>query len=368
MPSADPSALGTRGRSLFLVASPLQLLNAIEARHAFSEPSPVLVLYLDGYTREDFGGLMQEDDWAEVHALEAGDDVLLESIAASNPLKLIPPLARVLVDRKRRKLLDALNTIAAPIDRLYLGNYRPMFRHVANSHREAQVLLLDDGTATLQTNYERWGNPPDEQDSPLSRLRGELRRLAVGQVIKQVPEVTFFTTYDLELSPPDKLVKNDYGNLRRMMSNAEVSDEVYFLGQPLAEAKYTTLDTYIRYLGDVVRWFAGKHVIYLPHKREGETIERVRSELGLPIKSFQLPIEAALLVGSQRPAIVSSFHSSALENLGILFGKELSLISFYMHPDDLLDRRKSVEDIYDYFRKTQQGLISVVEATSAPGS
>lgn len=362
-------------RSLCLVAAPHQLLNATEAKLAFSDPDAALVVLSDAYTVENFTAVTAGGSWKTIYMLEVKDDKEIASLVHHRLLRHLPMLRRLVADRVRRKRIDSLRRTVVGVKRVLLGNDLPIFRHFANSFPSASVVLLDDGTATLEINRHRRDGPATRWPVTwVEQLRAWWRATLVGLKSREVDSVTFFTTYDLRVRKGDSLVLNEYTHMRARLAEADICAEVYFLGQPLTEDFWMSAKDYFRYLRDVKRYFGDRRVVYVPHKREAEAkIEQLRVEVDMPMIRFDVPIEYALLRSPKRPAAIASFHSSALENCTTLFGSTLEAYAFYIHPEHIKGFSSTITDIYDYFRTNAADVIQVIEATpagsdTAPGS
>lgn len=355
---------------VFVIDAPHQLLNAMEARDVFGGDAELIIIAAY-YPLESFGLLIDGADWAAVHAIETKDDLGVTSPLWKWAQRRFPGGFRFAAEYRRRRRLDGLAKRYAGVKRIVLGNYTRMFLHFANLLPEATVVLLDDGTSTLMTNSSRvGGSDRDDSDRAGTALavRAALRSGVLGLKVSEPPQVTFFTSYELEVRPGDSVIRNPYSRLRALAAESELVEVVYFLGQPLSEDRWMLESEYLRYLAGVKEHLAAATLYYVPHKREAmEKVERIRGELGLDVVRFDVPIEYALVRSPTRPKAIASFHSSALDNCRLLFGDLLEIFAFYIRSEHLLREHGSVERFYDYYRTAGADAIQVIDAIPDDG-
>src|SRR4051812_46225706 len=125
---------------LYIIASPLQALNAIEARAVFPSPDAIVVL---------------------VESVSKSSNAQIRSILESeswNETRTVP----VHAGRFRKRYVHVAETLAALsrflIGRLFIGFYDDIFLHFAHSLAHDELFLLDDGVATISLNYARIRN------------------------------------------------------------------------------------------------------------------------------------------------------------------------------------------------------------------
>lgn len=347
------------------MAAPHQLLNAIEAKHHFSDNDVALVIMCDTYSSADFAPMLEEGEWRAVYVVEDRNSPTVVSINRNRLLKRFYTLRKLTADAWRRNRIDEFAKNMTGVNRVYLGNYNPLLSHFAQSFANANVVLLDDGTDTL-TNIEvrliRGRNATMSLPSLFSKLRLWLRSKAIGLNPHELESIEFFTTYDFEPTGSDSKVLNDYRWLRSLASTSEIGNDVYFLGQPLAEDDWMTKENYYRYVAAIKRYFSDQHLIYVPHKRETDSnVAHISTSLDIPVMRFKTPIEYALLKAPYRPKAVASLNSSALDNCRSIFGNTLGIYAFYVSPEHLLNRREFIQDIYDYLRSRRDGIVKVID-------
>jgi hypothetical protein len=270
-----------------------------------------------------------------------------------------------------KKEVDNIVKILGSATNLFLGDYMrsvyqvPHMYHFANTLKHERLFLLDDGTNVNTINDDRRIAFPIESNSNgpgsyLYRLKKMLRDRLIEWNDKAADSVTFFSAYDINVQDGDFLIKNEYKYLRSLTKNAAPSDEVFFLGQCMVEGGYMTEEVYLEYLNKINDYFAHEKMIYIPHPRESaHMIGKIREYPGLTIKSFNVPIECEICLNGNRPKVLASFFSSALQNCRIMLG-DISIIAFYVPPVHLLRDHEYVNTVYQYYSSHTSELFTIV--------
>jgi hypothetical protein len=327
---------------LFLVESPLQLVNAREAqRHFQILPSDSLLLVLKGVSalnHQQTLALIQEADWFSVKSMGHAQSVA--SFIVSN-----------------RRVRAWLARWRGQVDQVIIGDIRPRFmRHVANGLGQP-VVLLDDGTATLTVADKRRQNISPNGKYARGWRRFLNKRTLLGHRDHDIPSLTFFTTFNFEVPVQDRVVRHQYAGLRESMAGHQRLPVWYFIGCPLVEMGIVSRTRYQAYLEHIAGQFS-ETVCYIPHRRED--IQRVRglaTSLHWQVKSFDKPLELALLERGDLPLGLIGLYSTALDNGYTLFGEQLPIYSYEIPGEDILvpERKMITVRIYDYYRQNYLG-------------
>ena len=343
--------------SVVIVETPLQMLNAIEASFSLNLGNTILVIITSPpFPEEVFRPLLAFTKWHRIiffhlihHAPVFNSSILGKTISErlNEYLKECRQLA------KRRKF-DNLIKPMANVENLVIGNYLSGYmRHCANRLRPRHLYLIDDGTDTLRVAKLRTEQEVHDDEGQLScfrKFKNIIRASFVDWDIRQASSLTFFTSYNLGLKPGDRLVRNEYSFFRSMLKQSELRNEVYFLGQPLAEDGYLYKEEYLSYISKIAQYYGGRKLIYVTHKRESSQMIDAIRKMGLPVTSFRLPIEVQLLQDGM-PSELASFFCSALDNCRMIFGDKLSIKAFRIEQGKFFAGCEFVQDIYDYISK-----------------
>ena len=237
-------------------------------------------------------------------------------------------------------------------------------RHFANLANVSEIVALDDGTATLQfaawRNQGRWGRK--QRLGKVASLR--LKRTFLGLRDSLPAQLTFFSVYDIEVSPHDRVVKNTFMDLRARADELPQDDTIFFLGGPLVEAGILSEEEYRWHLQKVASYFSNRKVTYVAHRREKwERVELIGRVLGWEVRLFDYPIEFQLAVVGPRPQILASFFSSALENCHIIFGDRLPIYTFTLSDRQFArkaERGESIKIVCDRYERLSGEFFHIV--------
>jgi hypothetical protein len=362
--------------NVFVVDTPYQLLNAIEAIHSLQlSNNHLFLIRFRNSSLERFLPLIKAADWARV----SFPSVLIEPT---------PWVSKALGARAYRwyccylnfKRMRTLAKIARSIkhaDKIFLGHYwaeeKWYMRHIANTIKYNALYLLDDGTDTIDINERRNRIDGDKQPahtekndghtSLSKRLVRSLRTKYWTGNVTEAPSVTFFTTYEIDVRNGDLLVRNNYDFLRSMLPAQQIpkQDAVLFIGQCIVDDRSIEANVYLDFLSKVREYFAGKKLIYVPHPRESASwVAEIGKHLQCDLWSPSSVIEYDLIAQGVRPNIVAGFQSSALISLARLMDPDVKIVSFYIDPVYWKRWRENVIGIYNYLKTKAQPRVTIV--------
>ena len=279
--------------SVFIVSSPLQLMNCLEARYRYRVNKSYLLVFLieAGESVPQYENLVSMEEWEKV--------IYLESPAGAKGLMTFPKDFKVSVS----------DLISENIEYLFVGEYRsPYVNHMVNFFDANKVILVDDGMAVL--NYENFFR----SRSIYKRLRRTLYYM-VGYKAGAFSYCQFSAFY-LERS---SAVVNDYRWLKRGKKNYALSDDVWFLGQPLVELAIMSPQNWMLYIEKVMRRYKRGRFCYVMHRRNDSSfIEAASQKLGFKCIRFDRPIELEFLELKTIPHEVITAYSTAIFTLSKL--------------------------------------------------
>jgi hypothetical protein len=361
--------------NVFIVESPIQVLNAEEARHFFNFTNNHLIIVLGGgFSVDSFKRMVRECNWDSVRFIMLRENrIELRSGWLGQVIYQMQRIRYNIRQYNNRKRFDRLASSLSNVQNLILGNYgetrKPHLCHFANTLKHEQLYLIDDGTDTILVNDERTGraqaaNSSEQRrngSSPWHILKRQVRQAFLDWNKLGAKNVTFFTAYDLKVRQGDRLVRHDYPHLRKRLADSPQSSQILFLGQTMIEDDYLEPGIYFDYLRKVRSFFVGEDLIYVPHLRESaDTVRYVRDNLGLKIERPDLPIECHIAWRGPRPRVLASFCCGALANCSVIFGQHLKIMAFYLSPESLLKEHEFIEDIYRDLRGRANESLQVV--------
>ncbi|HOX24958.1 MAG TPA: hypothetical protein PLL30_04235 [Candidatus Krumholzibacteria bacterium] len=356
--------------ALVVVKTPLQILNALEARHHFGFARPALTLLTSRkFPREMLLPLVDPADWAAIRCFELDPyrrpvRLPLVPAGANEELAEIRWIAQQW--RLRRRYTAFFRPWRGAAD-LVIGNYHQAhFRHLANLFRDSRCILVDDGTDTFRVAQARRelaaGALATPAPSPWRTPKKWWLASEVAWNVRPRKNLVFFSTYDLDLAAADTLVRNRYEHAgRQIVANAS-DGRVLFLGQPLVEDGYLGRSDLRALLGDVRRSHTSQPLAYVPHPREDRAaLAGVLGDCGIAMYEIGKPFEFHLLDSTSLPGTVASFFSSALDNCRLIWGNRIRLLAYRIAPERLRTSREFVAEVYAYFASHGRGSIEILE-------
>lgn len=362
-------AINAQGVELYLASTPLQVLNAVEARHALGDANARAVLILFQRRWEHYAGAA-----ALPEPLSAAFDEVI-------PLRLELPApdgkpwgAVTALWRNRRSVLRTLAGFGSHAIRMVLltNQWNRDMRYLA-AKAGTKIVFADDGTSTA--SYLRacaeWGAAADWRLGFANRGRlvnlaaASLYRLIYGGFMPESRPSLMFTHYqELAEEAGFPVVANEYRWLRSTFGIGQMGTDstAHFLGAPLVEREEVSEPQYLRWLREAMAHRPELNWIYIPHPAESDRwLERVSHETGVTCKRMQAPYELSLLMEARPPAVIASWFSSALENLE-LFGVGWELWAFLIPDGGLASETlsRSARDFYNR-RVNSKGQIQVHE-------
>lgn len=325
-----------------MVESPLQLINAMEAqRHFKIAPSQSLLLVLRGVSplnQRQTLALIRGADWHEIKSIGSAQS-LMAFMAG------------------RIRVHPWLKTWGDQVDEVIIGDFRSRFmRHVVNVLGRP-VILLDDGTATLTVAEKRLYNASPDAKYECGWRRYLNKRRLLGYRDHDIQSLTFFTTFNFKVPTQDRVVKHRYDALRQGMSGHKRLPMRFFIGCPLVEMGILGAACYRNYLEEIAGQYQ-EPVYYIPHRREDlQRVHALAASLQWQVKTFDKPLELALLERDELPLGLIGLYSTALDNAHTLFGEQLPICSYEIPIDDILmpERKFITARVYDYYRENYLG-------------
>ncbi len=336
-------------KNFFLVKTPLQLLNAIEARHYYqlNKEDCILVLMADRKSQAQLNNLADDvNEWELVVDLNTVPLFFSDPLQTEN-LKLWG------CGLFKRSFFYAmrLNRISQKITKanyIFIGHAQYVYmRHFANTLPCSKVVCLDDGNATYLLAEER--RCPKNKNNE-KNFKKKLKLFLKTKIQKinnnDYKKLEFFTIYNIIAGEGDSVIKHSFSYLRKNITEKNITDEVYFIGSPISETRILSQEEYLFHLKRVVKYFKNRDVVYISHRRESEmNLKEISHKLGIKVVTFDYPLEYQLSIIGPRPKIMASFISSALDSCSLIFGDTMKVISFKL---DLKDSplKDEIDNIY----------------------
>ncbi len=343
-------------KSVFLIKTPLQLLNAIEAKHHFNLDAAdcVLIIMGDRKSQPQILNLAnQVHEWSDV--------VILNNVNLffGNPLIsgefLLDSINQSKLFQKSIFYVRRLNRISKYIGMakyIFVGYTRYVYMtHFINVTPYEKVFFLDDGNGTIELSKQRMQGLARAPDFSIQKkLKLIAKKYIQGVKDKEPESACFFTAYDISVSDNDEIIKNEFKYLRSAVSDLSVTDQAYFVGSPLSEVAIMSQDDYLEQLQKVKNYFGATELVYIAHRRDSkDKLDIIKNELDIKVVLFEYPIEYQLLFIGPRPKILTSFFSAALDSCRLIFGDKLRIIAFKFDVSNS-PKREKIESIYESYK------------------
>lgn len=315
--------------NLFIVRSPLQLVNAIEARDYFKTENNLLCIIHNRSisNSQQMKALLSLVEW----------DVIFELNAENKKNNFFKNIR--LIYKLRQYTYDYIIT----------GDVGSLNIPFISSLQKNHVYLVDDGTATFNL-HKGTLNPKVGRKKNIDNFIKKYRYILFGLNYDLYHEtINYFTIFDIIPHRQEKVLNNRFEFLKRnFLDNIEKeTDIVYLLGQNFVEINAMTQKTYLNYLNKIKEYYKHKKILYYPHRSEKITPEYdTLSSETFVIKSANQPIELELVMRGIYPMHIASFTSSALFTLHHIFS-DANIDSFLINPKDLLSHHETVQMLYD---------------------
>ena len=291
------TASGTVPTNLFLACTPLQILNATEARDRFhaGENNYLMMFHSPRAASARLAHLHRLAD----ATMDAGW-TRTWNLRLTRISQLVFPF---LAARLRRTI--------GPCQTLYTGGFQTQQRHMIHVVPHQHLVVVDGGAGVLQSAINTWR----EQGS---RGRG-FRQLIPGlkTSLPNLDKACFFSSYRLDIDP-SRVFVNDYRSLRRSVTgNLPIRDEIVFLSQPLERDLGVNVDAEAA-LRMAMEFHGVSRYRWILHPRETSG----------PAGAEKLPYLAEFfgLQEGYLPRAFVTWMSSAARTLPLIYGRPVTCI------------------------------------------
>ena len=277
--------------NLFVVRSPLQLLNAIEAREYFSCQNTVLLLMFNSNINNtnQMKDLVIDKDWDQI--IEYDEQKIPKYLSLISQIRLVKKL-------KQQRY-----------NYLFSGDFGTKNQIIIANCHPKEIFILDDGTTTIFT-HEKLKNGHYLKNLSFGKKLKLYRYLLAGLHFRINQPINFFTIYNLTQFKKEKIITHNFEYLRtNKIKHREQEDTLYFLGQSLVDGRWMSHESYLKYVKAVIDQYKQK-IIYIPHRSElvSDELKSLESEK-FKIQTSTGPIEITLLNNSNIPSGIISFCS-----------------------------------------------------------
>ncbi|MBT7558595.1 hypothetical protein HN615_16980 [Candidatus Woesearchaeota archaeon] len=281
--------------NLFIVYSPLQIINAIEAIHHFKCKNNILVI---NYKPRQDKNNSQMDDLVEYHKWD-------EVIKVGSGSRRSKFLIYVKLIRRLKKV---------QYDYVFVAGFTSAIYTILANLKKNKLFIIDDGVGTIAAyNYTFAPNKPMKL-----RLK-HIRFWLFGIRTKFNDRVDLFTYFNLKSLPHVSVERNNLSWFRKeYTSDATKDNVVYFLGLPHENDE--NHEAYAKILNKFIQKQSLK-VVYVPHRYEKirKSMQLVFDQFDVEVRQLGMPVEMYFLTNKIIPNTVSGVGSSAFFTLAFLY-------------------------------------------------
>jgi len=310
-------------KNLFIVKTPLQIINTIEAINHFNLTNNILIIVSDKNNKnsKQMKNLIQLYSW---------DDVII-------------------IDAKMSyfKDIDTIKKLKEhEYDYIFFARFGSIQRLIISNTKKNNLYYFDDGMETT-TMYNKLlvTNKINKFDS---RQFARIRFILAGLRINIKDTINLFTYFDLKPFGESKVILNKLDYFRNNYLKSDIVDHnIYLLGQPLFEKNIIKEKIYIDSLKNVID-NTDKNIIYILHK--GEDINSKVKSLEnnkFTILNIDIPIELYFLENKIEPQHIISFFTTAFFTLKMFYPKA-TFESIYLSEEYILKKQYEIQLHYDF--------------------
>ena len=319
--------------NLFIITSPLQLINALEAKEYFKTTNNKLVAVFTEYeskNKNQILSLINKNEW---------DDVLYYDLRSKkNKTTFFRQIKLIKILQKKS------------YDNVFCGDLNSFIKMILSNITKNKVYLLDDGAVTINRHL-RDLNTNNKTVNKTSFRKFRFNLFGIKTVYEDT--INLFTSYRLTPHANEEIIHNNLNYFRKtFLVNTTIDNNVYILGQPLPENNIVDQRTYLNYIEFIKKYYIDNTIIYIPHRAETnlQEIEKLQND-NFTVHHTTLPIELEFMHSKKYPMKICSFFSSALFTLNILY-PEASIIAFKINSKDANIPLDNINNGYNYMQSS----------------
>ena len=340
-------------KNVFILLTPHSYLNACELKYKFRLPKETLFIYFLTEHKESLRqieNIINPSFWGGIRFLFGRKGRQIGKSKVSEILFFVRNFARIFY----------LSIRISRVRRLVVGNIlNPWMRFLVSHSRAKEIIILDDGNATIPILQENRKIEEQFRIPPQMKIRKNMLISWLQNSPVMNNQLKFFTVFD-SWDNNHTLIKisNDFGYMKQFVGSFETTAEVLFIGSPLVNFGLISGEVFQQLLTSLIKYFIGHELIYVRHRTEPEEFPG-----NLKCISFDRPIELYLLENKILPPVVASFFSTAGINLHRIFGNRLQVLNMRI-PDYLITNPQYsnlLKVLSDYYRKQENEYFRIID-------
>jgi len=295
--------------NLFLIESPLQLLNAYEADNYFKSERCLYIIRLSND--------------------KLNDEQIIKLI---NSFAIKEKSFVININSKHKKLKDLLKifilkfyifVIQIKFEKVFIGNIESgLLSLLTKNIDRKKKILLDDGAKSL----------------------------IIQKKFTDDYNLNFFSFYDLKPFKNQMIYQNDFKKLKETISFNNSENEILLLGSKLSEISIIEEGYYIDLIKQIANYFENEILVYIPHRGENiNKLEKIAKEIkNIKIKHIDYPVEFYGINENVKLKMVVSFYSTALYTMSKIYNCEA--VAFKFNYDNSV-HKSNIDEVYDFYKQ-----------------
>ena len=312
--------------NLFLVQTPFQLFNAIEAKNRFHHNEKNILIIIHKGNKKNYDQMKMildyDKEWFDV----------IEIDFFSRVQKLFYP---ILI----KDIIGKLNMYR--INNIYVALYRNIAAHIINSVEHKNTIIYDDGNNIFKTI---------DFINKRQKKSFTFFRKMISIISRRKTEVTFlysckiFTLFDISSfkALKNEIMQNDFSYFKSKIKNLKKEKNVFFIGSRMIDNGISK-DVFESSLEKVVAVYRemNKNVLYVPHRYEDlKYLDSLSEKLKFILTPFSSIIEFEFIMQGIDPSEVATFRSTAVDTLKIIYNPEVRVFKMDL---DKIEKNKQEE-------------------------
>jgi hypothetical protein len=297
-------------KQLFVIESPLQLLNAYEAMHQF--PAQLQEVFVR----------FSNNKYVDQQIRDTIDKLGINQLANITYLTL-PVNGKSILDGLKMLLLKIKFLFQSKsFQHIFIGEYESRFIRFIIPYKR-NIILLDDGSKTLGT-----------QDKFTSNHYFD-----------------WFTIFEFKALQGQNIYQNTYNHLHKHLIFNSITDNntILFIGSNLSEEGVISEEYNISLLKKVADRYSDKRIRYIAHRRESDSkLDLIKKIENIKVSRLNYPIELLSVFEDYSLHSIVSFYSTALITLKKIYGTPTIAFQFDYsnHPE-----AKEIDAVYNYCKQ-----------------
>ena len=319
--------------NIFIVRTPLQSFNAVEAKERFcrDENNHIVIVCRSNRDRELFAKIILQKEWSKI-----------QYVNIKPHLQLLTFFRKLLKDTPK-------------VEKCFLGDYSTIISYYMNRVKYQKLILLEDGASTIRRAElleERvWHKLKKTAYSKKSKIEIFLEKLLKIDISYYYNGI-FFTIYNL--NNQIDMIKNDYRFFKDRLKSRPKKEVAFFIGSSIINTRILldveTFEKYVTKVSEIYKQRGMKFYYILHRKEDEEYMKQLSERLDFKCLRFDNIIELEFVEMEYIPYEISTFMSSAVTTLHSLYPSTYKYCPFEL--DDITPKFKDpMEKLYIQYDK-----------------